>query len=61
MRTIEDQFTGLPEPQGLYDPTLERDACGVGFVVNIDGSKSHKVSVAHLSIVYRVCQYDRGS
>nr|XP_022287923.1 glutamate synthase 1 [NADH], chloroplastic-like isoform X2 [Crassostrea virginica] len=43
MRTIEDQFTGLPEPQGLYDPTLERDACGVGFVVNIDGSKSHKV------------------
>lgn len=43
MSTMEGQFPGLPHPQGLYDPTLERDACGVGFVVNIDGSKSHKV------------------
>ncbi|UCE85555.1 MAG: glutamate synthase large subunit [Deltaproteobacteria bacterium] len=32
---------GLPRRQGLYDPSLERDACGVGFVANIRGEKSH--------------------
>ena len=30
-----------PGPQGLYDPRLEHDACGVGFVVNIKGQRSH--------------------
>lgn len=34
---------GLPAAQALYDPTRESDACGVGYVVNIDGLKSHKV------------------
>ncbi|XP_078001454.1 uncharacterized protein LOC144453955 [Glandiceps talaboti] len=34
---------GLPPKQGLYDPAYEKDACGVGFVVNIDGSRNHKV------------------
>ena len=29
--------------QGLYDPGYEHDACGVGFVVNIDGNKDHKI------------------
>ncbi|XP_043522456.1 glutamate synthase [NADH] isoform X1 [Frieseomelitta varia] len=33
----------LPPKQALYDPTLERDACGVGFIVAIDGKKSHKI------------------
>src|ERR1700689_1513242 len=33
-----------PDAQlGLYDPAQEHDACGVGFVVNIDGDKSHEV------------------
>ncbi len=35
--------TGLPESQGLYDPANERDACGIGFVVNIKGEKSHDI------------------
>jgi len=30
-----------PARQGLYDPALERDACGVGFVANIRGERSH--------------------
>uniref|UniRef100_A0A0B7BD51 glutamate synthase (ferredoxin) n=1 Tax=Arion vulgaris TaxID=1028688 RepID=A0A0B7BD51_9EUPU len=34
---------GLPPAQGLYNPALESEACGVGYVVNIDGIKSHKV------------------
>lgn len=32
------------EVDGLYDPTLEKEACGVGFVVQIDGIRSNKVS-----------------
>ncbi len=33
----------FPEAQGLYDPEYEHDACGVGFVVNINGNKSHGI------------------
>src|SRR5437879_2508982 len=35
--------TGPPVKQGLYDPQFEHDACGVGFVVNIKGRKSHAI------------------
>ncbi|HTM08067.1 MAG TPA: glutamate synthase central domain-containing protein, partial [Verrucomicrobiae bacterium] len=35
--------SGLPEKQGLYDPRREHDACGVGFVVNIKGERSHQI------------------
>ncbi len=28
--------------QGLYSPTFEHDACGIGFVANIKGRKSHQ-------------------
>src|SRR6202042_822847 len=34
---------GLPKPQGLYDPRNEHDACGMGFVANIKGQKSHDI------------------
>ena len=37
------QPTRAPGVQGLYDPRLEHDACGVGFVVNIKGVRSHKL------------------
>ena len=33
----------LPEADGLYDPANEHDACGVGFIVNIDGIPSHNI------------------
>ncbi len=33
----------LPPKQGLYDPRNEHDACGVGFVANIKGAKSHEI------------------
>ena len=32
-----------PEPQGLYDPAFEHDACGVGFVVDMHGRASHRM------------------
>src|SRR3954447_2193147 len=32
-----------PAKQGLYDPQFENESCGVGFVVNIKGRKSHAI------------------
>ncbi|MAI69902.1 MAG: glutamate synthase large subunit [Rhodopirellula sp.] len=32
----------LPPAQGLYDPELEKDACGVGFIAHIKGVPSHQ-------------------
>ena len=32
-----------PQAQGLFDPSFERDACGVGFIANLKGEKSHRV------------------
>ncbi len=34
---------GLPAKQGLYDPFFEHEACGVGFVVDMKGRKSHRI------------------
>ena len=34
---------GPPPKQGLYDPRHEHDACGVGFVADIKGRKSHRI------------------
>ena len=43
-----------PERQGLYDPRNEHDACGVGFVANIKGRKSHEVIQAGLQILLNI-------
>ena len=34
---------GYPEKIGLYDPSQEKDSCGVGFVANIKGQPSHQI------------------
>ena len=34
---------GGPGAQGMYDPQYEHDSCGVGFVVNVKGRKSHAI------------------
>ena len=34
---------GVPEQQGLYNPSNEHDACGVGFVAHIKGQKSYSI------------------
>ena len=41
----------LPERQGLYDPRNEHDSCGIGFVVNIRGRKSHEIVARGLQIL----------
>ena len=40
-----------PPAQGLYDPAMEHDSCGVGFVVDIKGRKSHKIVENALTIL----------
>ncbi len=45
------QASGLPATQGLYDPQQEHDACGVGFVVNIKGGRSHEIVQQALQIL----------
>ena len=40
-----------PTKQGLYDPQFEHDACGLGFVVNIKGKKSHQLVSDALQIL----------
>jgi glutamate synthase (NADPH) large chain len=42
---------GLPEARGLYDPSLEHDSCGVGFIADIKGRKSHQVVEDGLTIL----------
>ena len=52
---------GYPKKQGLYDPQFEHDSCGIGFVVNIKGKKSHAIiknaltilrNLQHLSLIH---------
>ena len=42
---------GLPPEQGLYDPQQEHDSCGVGFVVDIQGRKSHRIVSQALTVL----------
>src|SRR5216683_1718690 len=42
---------GLPPAQGLYDPAHEHDACGVGFVVDIKGRRSHAIVSQALTVL----------
>src|SRR4029077_21097945 len=42
---------GLPEAQGLYHPSLEHDACGIGFVASIKGHKSHDIIVKGIQVL----------
>ena len=42
---------GYPKRQGLYDSRNEHDACGIGFVANIKGKKSHDIVEKGLQIL----------
>ena len=45
---------GFPKPQGLYDSRNEHDACGIGFVANLKGMKSHKIVQQGLQILRNI-------
>ena len=44
-------FLGLPPAQGLYHPQYEHDGCGVGFVADIAGRKSHDIVLKGVQIL----------
>jgi len=41
----------MPTKQGLYDPSFEHDACGVGFVVDVHGRRSHELVDQGLTVL----------
>ncbi len=45
------EHTWRPPAEGLYDPSLEKDSCGVGFIANIKGKKSHQIVTDAISIL----------
>jgi len=43
---LNEQLFSTPLPpfqHGLYDPKFEKDSCGVGFIANIKGVKTHDI------------------
>ncbi len=51
--TFSDSSNALRSPHavGLYDPSYEHDACGVGMIVNIKGGKSHALVESALKVL----------
>jgi glutamate synthase (NADPH/NADH) large chain len=45
------EHTWRPPAEGLYDLSQEKDACGVGFIANIKGRKSHQIVLDALDIL----------
>lgn len=40
---VRSALSGVPEkPLGLYDPSFDKDSCGVGFVAELSGDNSRK-------------------
>src|SRR5215467_10866770 len=48
---VDGASIGLPEARGLYDPALDKDSCGVGFIADIKGGRSHKIIDDALAIL----------
>jgi glutamate synthase (NADPH/NADH) large chain len=44
----------LPEPRGLYDPSFEHDACGLGFVADLRRPASHDIVAKGVEILRRL-------
>ena len=44
----------FPKKQGLYDPKFEHDNCGVGFVCNIKGERSHEIVEKGIEVLERL-------
>src|SRR5215208_1692068 len=50
-RFSDNADPGLPAAQGLYNPALEKDSCGVGFIADIKGAKSRQIIDDALAIL----------
>ena len=47
-------FTNYHKDEGLYESKYERDACGMGYIVDIKGNKSHNIITDALSILLKL-------
>jgi glutamate synthase (ferredoxin) len=50
-KSVRFSRPGVPAKQGLYDPWFEHDACGVGFIVDMKGRKSHEILLQGIQIL----------
>src|SRR5690606_23809016 len=48
---VVPRTVSAPPPQGLYHPSNEHDACGVGFLAHIKGRQSHAIIQQGLKIL----------
>ncbi|WP_071393582.1 glutamate synthase large subunit [Bacillus tuaregi] len=44
----------IPVKQGLYNPSFEKDACGIGFIANVKGQKEHNIVQQGLTMLARM-------
>jgi len=51
MTSDSQHFRDYPGWPDLYDPAFEHDSCGVGFVVDMKGRKSHRIITHALTIL----------
>jgi glutamate synthase (NADPH/NADH) large chain len=47
-------YSAVPAAQGLYDPANEHDACGVAFVVDAQGRRSHRIVAQGLTALHNM-------
>ena len=40
---MRQEFSRLPQAQGLYNPDNEKDNCGVGMIANLKKAESHRI------------------
>jgi glutamate synthase domain-containing protein 1 len=43
--------TRASRENGLYDPQFEHDSCGIGFVANLNGQKSHGIVASAITVL----------
>lgn len=52
---VRSALSGVPEkPLGLYDPSFDKDSCGVGFVAELSGDSSRKTVADALEMLIRM-------
>ena len=48
---FQREHSWRPPAEGMYDLGMEKDSCGVGFIANIKGKKSHRIIADALNIL----------
>ena len=48
------KYNHFPEKQGLYEPRLEKDSCGVGFLCDIKGRKTNDIVKKSIKVLERL-------